>query len=741
MLSLELYKQLQTSFIDCVIPDLKENSINLNKFALLDDLLTVLEASFKVEFNTAFFYRASNSKNDSQQNSQYLPSTNVMHILFTLASRSDKCNWTVTQSYTKNGISESLSQVKQSNAYYRKLSYKLSLSCRSLALLKQYVAKAIENPIDNTQLYQLLMDVISDLVMKPSFKSQFPHKKISDFYKTAKRNYQDDNDTGEDGKNILKKRRKSYTNRSKEEIETDDLVLSDSQEDSDTEIRIARCTLDGNKPIQGKQILTDMGRKSHQQEHEEHEEHGEQMEQLNHDAQVGNLPTIEKVTTRPLEAWNGLRVYDEPLLKDKLIIDNGFNIWKLINWTFYCAGLSSNYYYGVESNCSSIYKAEARLLDTIFDFLEANLVMELKRLMHLEDPYLQLSKLTTGEKKMMISHVENSSNILFLKLIKTLGHFRSLYYDRIVEYVFNGLAARLTGMPDACYQHEAALVKKEARAKNTQQSKNSSDYRRCKVNDNLDSMNLRFKMSLVTHHWSLIFTETIVIEKKDKFNINQRHSPLELNNFLGYLSEKLSTLDFKYLEAFYFASYYESKITKNYKDFFLMQLSCKFLLDALSSSNNDYNLKHRSFCNDNASLIEDENLNTILDWIQDTATYSLVTENELWRSFGEFYQMWLKVNFVLEWLILWVIQDFKQQTSHQIFLKRLNTLEEAFTVSDHLRQKEFFKFVKLCTKSKERKSSNSKTKLRFDINEADASFYKANFSKCDTFTSILKRFV
>ena len=74
------YPGFQTTLIDSLIPEISEDGINLNSSSEFDRLITHLELSF---YN---------------REALPIPSTNIIRILFTLASRSPDSNWTVSNS-------------------------------------------------------------------------------------------------------------------------------------------------------------------------------------------------------------------------------------------------------------------------------------------------------------------------------------------------------------------------------------------------------------------------------------------------------------------------------------------------------------------------------------------------------------------------------------------------------------------------------------------------------------------
>ncbi|CAK9439290.1 uncharacterized protein LODBEIA_P34840 [Lodderomyces beijingensis] len=675
------YHQSQTKFIDTVIPDLKEDGITLNNFEVFDDLLTILEASFRAQDS----FTASDGK---QHSLLPIPSKEALHLVFTLASRASRSNWTATQSFTKNGVGETLEHIRKSNSFNHACLHKSPLNGRSIAVLQNYVNLA-RNTQSKSPLYELLVSCVSDFIAKPNLKKNTAFFKVDTPIETE-----------QDAKleKPEPKRRRVVLDKSGREKEDKMIAISDSDSDG---------TADVTTSIVESQQDAQQGSQETSKDSE--------------------LPMLAKITARPTETWNGLRVYDEPLLKDKIGGASRFNLWELINWVFYCSGLSSLCYNGERTACHSIYEAQSQNLGIIFDVIEMNLVVELQQLFSSGDPYLWLYSAPASKKRLACLRVEDSNSMLLSRLTKVLGHSRLRWYDRIVEFTLNGLAPETAPFPEACYPHEMTLVRKEANRKQKRPTSNGRGGQNVEhveqSDDNVDSMNLRFKICNVVFYWSLAFDDMM---ETNKFLLGRRSNAEQLKPsiFVKELCKKLEDVDHRYLVEFYLSAANPSQqIPARYRNMFLVRLSSGLLRRITSSLSEDFELKTH-FDDDTYQI---DNLDLILKWINDPSVYSSVTENELFGSFDEFYQTWMKLNFILEWLLMWVFQDL-QAAGNDICTDQL--VIDELADGDAVRDEKYFGHIKHCQKPVE------ETGLKFQVSKEMADIYEARFRNHDDYVSI-----
>ncbi|KAI3406191.2 hypothetical protein KGF56_001033 [Candida oxycetoniae] len=692
------FKKIQTKFIDNIVPDLREDSVNLNNFETFDDLLTILESSFRTQNNYIV-------NEGHEYNLLPIPSTAVLHLLLTLASRARKCNWTVKPSYTKNGVGESQQQVKMSNKYNDTCLHKSPLRDRCVAVLRKYLDISFANPSE--PIYPALMKVVGDLLRSNNIRTS-GLSDITSFYRNARepqsKSQPPPPPQPQPQEEVTTKRRQSFTEKAASDLgakngnEYSNFGEDSGEENSDLDY-------DTTRDMENSSSILNM----------------EEEISINDSAE---LPMFARLIAQPTETWDRLRIYDEPSLQERVGSNSKFHLWKLINWCFFCAGLSSLYYLKVKADCHYIYEAQSQMLSIVFDLIEYNLVSEMAKLFNEKDPYLWLFN-PKDKRKLVSLQVENSPDILFSMLIKCLGRYQGSWYEYIVEFVFNGLTPHLPAFPEGCYQHEIALVRKEFKKK--RQSADEFDGNDI-LSDNLHSMSLRFKISCIVFYWSLAFDEAVV----NRCNTagGSFSKSLAPDVFIGNLSEKFSYIDYRYIVEFFYSFANPSNISFKYRELFLVKLSTRILNDVYASPTRKFVL-HCHLESSDANFQVD-NLDLILKWLNDPSVYASITEDELWKSFEQFYQTWMKLNFVLEWMLIWILEDLFRMGS--IVYKDQSVVDKLISAND-LRLSKYDEFLNLCTESIE------KSNLEFQITKETAQEYKRKVFEQDSFTSIIANYL
>ncbi|KAI5952387.1 hypothetical protein KGF54_003254 [Candida jiufengensis] len=719
----ESYNEVQTKFINKIIPDLNENSINLNNFEKFDDLLQFLEIN-----SSAPSAPSSSPTSSCFSNNRNLiyPSNEILQVLITLCSRSNSLNWTQNSSYAKNGIVESLSHIKLINSIYNEFLHKSNLNQRSFLILNNYLD--IIELTGDTELYELIFKAINDLIeskkqVQSSHQAQLPFQQqqssISSMFKaetngrrTSPRRvtpppkrqkleikYEEDSPNGD-------------SNTSNNEHDSTYIVISDSEDESYEEKIPLSTKTDQESPTSAASS-----------------------------PKKNNL-NIFATNNSKNETWEGIRIFDESLLKDKLTINkNEFNLWRLINWTFYCSGLSTIYYPLQKKNeCHTIYHAQSNVLNFIFRFIEINLVKEMDSIFLApnsinNDAILSLFQNTNPQYTKFASlKVEDNSQILFSKLIKTLGHFQSQWYDRVVEFIFNGLSSKLI-FPKTCYEHENLLIEKETKYKKSQPVMHNNLKNEWDQNsNNMNSMKLRFKICSIIFYWSLVFNSKLSGSSNGKSIAN-----LNSSVFLDYISKKINFIDYRYLIEFYYSSAINSKIRLDYRNLFLVKLSQEILKEIIGNTSRekeefqDFELcNHLNNENPNNKNYQIKNLDILMRWINNPILYSQIVEDQLYKTFNEFYQTWMKVNFILEWNLNWILNDLYNSNCN---IYKDEIFNKNFQKADHLKKTKFLEFIKNCVEPIEVSG------LNFQLNEEDVEVLKGKITKCEQFTSILNYYL
>ncbi|KAG5419366.1 hypothetical protein I9W82_003133 [Candida metapsilosis] len=564
----EFYREIQAKFLDSVIPELKDESININNYESIDDLLSFFELP---------------------SDSPLVPSQDVLHLLLTISSRSSSINWSVDLSKSKIGLMETQEQLLASK-HTNELLHKSSPTDRCIMILQKYT-DAVYN--GNEEVYKALQETISQLVTREGARQRSitsisrpgssPAPKIKEERRFRKRRH----------------------NETKESQGSDDtvIIISDSEDDyNDPEYKLSFESHEGSQSTS-----RDSG-----------QSHGQQLE-----------PSV------------GIRVFDEPLLRDQFRINEGkFCMWDLINWTFYCSGLSTFRHPRKDSNCHAIYQAHSHTLSFIFDVIEYNLVNTLKDLFDDQDPYVKLFTTSSSQKRFASLQVEDNSNILLTRLLRSIGYLQNQWYDRVVEFVFNGLE-KVHGFPKSCYQHETILVRSELKKKGSP-SKGEFSY----DSDNMESMSLRFKICSLIYYWCMVFDKRIYSGKSFS-----RSSSTYLNSFefIKLIWSKLKFIDYRYLVEFYYSSWSKSTIPTKYKQLFLMNLGSWMLKKLTGVSETKFELG--DFLSLGEGKYQVYNLDLIVSWIVNRDNYTSITEDETLKTFEEFYQSWMKLNFLFEWML------------------------------------------------------------------------------------------
>ncbi|KAI5965252.1 uncharacterized protein KGF55_001472 [Candida pseudojiufengensis] len=729
----ESLNEVQTKFLDKIIPDLHEDSINLNSFEKFDDLLQFLEISSSVSPSTSSISIQSDSCFANNKNLIY-PSVEILHLLLTLCSRSNNLNWTQNSSLSKNGIVESLGHIKLINSLYSEFLHKNQLNQRCFIILNNYL-KIID--INNDKiLYDLLLTTMNGLIERkkqnqsPTRQSQLPFQQQSI---TSMLQSETNSRRTSPRRSTPPMKRQKVKSENEEENDDDEdkdstyIVISNSEDDSD---------IDEKVPIKKEtQVKKDPDSKN-----KKGSSASPSPSKNSKNSKNSSISIFAKSDSKT-ETWEGIRIFDESLLKEKLTAhSNDFNIWKLVNWTFYCSGLSTIYYpLQKQSECHLIYQSQSNALEIIFGYFEINLVEQLNKIFDSanNDPILELYQNSNSPYTKLASlKVEDNSSILLSNSVKTLGFLQSQWYDRIVEFVFNGLSSKLV-FPKTCYEHETIMIEKENKYKKNQSiAHNDLKNEWDQSSDNMTSMNLRFKICSIVFYWSLVFEPSLSSSQRN------RKSTMSLNSavFLRFLREKIKYIDYRYLIEFYHSSQIPSKINSEYKKLFLVNVSIETLKEMIGNRMieddefQNFKLYHHLNNQDTGKNknYQIQNLETVTNWINNSILYTQLTENVTWKSFNEFYQSWMKLNFALEWLLSWILDDLYNE---DLDIYKDTMIYQKFKKADTLKKEIFLEFIKVCILPK------AESGLEFQLNDDDVESMKGKISKSEHFSSILELYL
>ncbi|MCP8718256.1 MAG: hypothetical protein M5F18_03045 [Asgard group archaeon] len=680
------YPGFQTTLIDSLIPEISEDGINLNSSSEFDRLITHLELSF---YN---------------REALPIPSTNIIRILFTLASRSPDSNWTVSNSLLDD-IPTSRQRIKPKSSFYEDSNGKGNLCDRSIKLIDKYIQE-----LPNEKLYKNLTSFMNDFMELSGRRNRTKMpQKYEDVLVIMRQS--------------PKKRMTSSECVTQSDIDDSDNAdldeVGDSEDDDDESggtthrddfLMEQEINKYQNMPVENKYNFND----------------GPNQSGVNNPSVLFNRDD----SPVPKPKWQGIKVYDESLLSNRLSPRlNDFDLWRLINFTFYCAGRRNIVFDSTYESCHMIYTAQAATIDKIFSIIEINLVKEFSEMFPdgKDDPYKWLFKQSLTRRMLAMDQISQNSTLFLLNLLKQLGYLRNNWYDRIAEYVFNGLVCKESPLssktesqlriPTTCYEHERILLKKSFNKYKAETEKFAY------YNDNIDSMKLRFKIINTVHYWSLAFDKVTRdgITRSERLNTNF----LEPAVLIDEVAKKFMVIEYDYWVEFYYSLLMESSIPLNYRDILLVNLSSKLLHNLTGSRQWSFKLyprddkKHPDWRSSNFKLV--------LDWMKDRELYLSFIEDETYQSFAHFKELWKKYNFVLGWVFSFALRDVTEVGYDTLIKKEF--LQSACKQMDILREQVYMQFIKNC-----KDGSND---LPFKLTITEANKLESEPRSWEKFTSII----
>lgn len=687
---LSSYPGFQRTLIDGLIPEIGEDGINLNSSSEFDKLITHLELSF---YN---------------REALPIPSTNIFRILFTLASRSPDSNWTVSKNLLDD-IPTSRQRIRPTSSFYEDSQGKGNLCVRSIKLIEKYL-----QILPNDRLYDNLASFMNDFMDLPARRTRgtLPQK-------------------NQDVLVLMRQSPKKRMTSSECITQSDIEELGDSEieevgDSEDDEDRSGTCRDDSlmareldkyqNMPVENTLNFNE----------------GQNQSGVNNPSVLFNQeesPVLQ-------QKWQGIKVYDEPLLGTRLNPRlNDFDLWKLINFTFYCAGRRNIVFDSTYESCHTIYAAQAATIDKLFSIIEINLVNELCSMFPdgADDPYSWLFTKPLARRMLAMDQILQNGTLFLLNLLKQLGYMKNNWYDRIAEYVFNGLIgkesvllSRTTSesgselhlpIPTTCYEHERILLK-QSFTKYKAETEKFAYY-----NDNIDSMQLRFKIINVIHYWSLAFDKTTPdgISRSAPLNTNWI-SPAVL---IDEVTKKFMVIEYDYWVEFYFSLVLNSSIPIRYRDILLVNLSSNLLAKLTGSRRWDFKLASRD--DEKNPNWRSANFSLVLDWMKDRELYLGFLEDETYQSFAHFKELWKKYNFVIAWIFTFTLRDVAEAGYESLIKKEL--LISACNQMDILREQVYLQFIKNCIQDK--------NNLPFKLTILEAKKFESEPQSWEKFTSII----
>lgn len=632
--------EAQERFADLLLPDfteLNDEEINLNNYLHIDNLLIHLES-----------------------NPSPIPSQNALRIILTLAARTMESNWT-NGAISMEGVQSTNAFVRAMNEDYHNCIYKHSFSTRSIYILLKYRDTVLRQA--DEVLYPKIILLLRDFIVKlwpvtkvvkiddpivrsrPTEKAPRPRSqlRVTDFFRS-------------DEKEVVEPKIGEEEYVSDSDVENSILKSALSMEEEVN--KYETYNIETNPSISPTLFPVSLKRSP---------------------TPVSNLAKRSKIIENTKPSWTNIRVFDEQLLSERLNprLNKGFGFWLMINWCFYCAdkatallpslALSSHTAY------HNIYLVQSKLLAVMWDFIEINLfhtyahITRKVKYVPGKDALVKFFKSPRRQRIRIQSRLERTELLLYA-LLAQLSTEQKYWYDRVVEYVFNGLELKSNTLRPSCiFARELTLLAHDPALKDSARTTTV-----CSYTDNLDSMALRFKIVTTVFYWSLFFSNGLLVHPKQRLAPSEHLTPGKL---VAEMALKFISVDEIYLKEFFYSIdlHLGSRIPRKYRLAMLVELANVLLLDFTQIVEHErIVLKRYDIDNEDEDVIDDdieiikeiarpwrrENFNQILAAIGDTDIYLLVVEDETYTSVDAFKQVWLKFTFLLEWMLQLVIDDY-----------------------------------------------------------------------------------
>lgn len=426
--------ELQTELVDLFLPELTQsnqgNVVNFNNPKQLDTLLRHLELGLQA---TVF---------------NMVPTTTILHILFTLSIRAPSLNW--SHGFSDRESIFTSEYLKQVNRTYDGALYREPLQRRAVLVLQKYIEIIKKEQLTAVDLlYARLEEVVLCLVYISNTRAPFARlSRIASLRREPEKEPED-----------------PYRSRF-HAIE----VISDSEE-SDAIVEAAESLAMDEFAILSDQknvhLFTDPGNCASGL--------GEMavlfkgmphlLAQVTPEPSDSDDQKRKKVRSSP--SVDQVQLFDDFLLCKKLLDPGPYDIWSLIRWAFYCADLSSQYQ----------------------DFLFNSSQSKVHEICMAYNDTLQLIVLFC---LLSMFHEKRFKPNLGRRLFNGLGSDLTLY-DRAIEFIFTGLGVSSNDLPTPCYAREKILLNWDPVVQITQ----------CKeptiINDNATSMKLRLQLLLMLY--------------------------------------------------------------------------------------------------------------------------------------------------------------------------------------------------------------------------------------------------
>lgn len=658
------YQAAQTDLLDLFIPELRLQLANLNNVRQFDDLFYHLESTF-------------DRNNEFAETNCYahlkIPSVALLGVLLTLSARSSSINWT-NSSNLLDGISTTNESMNSGSDAYNNCTYKLPLKDRSIRIFRRYIGifmdigpENIKSLLPASLLYENLMKSLRGFIVRQSSSKEVP-------VTAAMRKSSRLTDLSMPGPNRTDSDEQSRpstpeTDHIEQAPVTTDLneIISDSEDNGELlndamagelkkfQIYNFSPTKDSPSGRIGKTLFEGMPHLVRPQSTESIEESDTNQPQKSKESRI-------------------LKVFDDFLITQKLnpSAQPTYSFWNLLQWAFHCADESSKYqrhlFNSSNTSHSSIYHTYKQFIDVVLDLVAINFSYKVARTIKRkrkgskgdggDSPGSQSTDVQTPidayfsgdekERKAITKSISTSSDVLLLSLMSQLSPSKRDWYDRVVEYVFTGLNLKSNYTPYPCYERERLLIKHDGLLHVKGYSSEE------KFDDNLDSMDLRFKSLSLVYYRALFFANG-----EDFYHSLTLHDTTAPKLLITQICSKLVEVDYKYLVGFYEASAADNRIAipELYRDSMMVSITKGLLAEITKLVEID----------DWFFALEDENkLETTLALIQNDDIYLSLTEDVTYKTWDDFYGDWLKLNFLAGWMFDFALDNEQERDSKQM---------------------------------------------------------------------------
>lgn len=596
---------MESNFLEELVfnsSDSANEECNIANLEQILDLIVHLENGFERRIKGSFVH--------SDFSNTAIPSVNILRLLFTLSSRPDHI---ILKRINRKDNEELNFFYEEPLDTIGKSLDAHSLKRRSLKLLEDYVhilssyTNSIGYSSRNQELYFVFKDLLNDLVVNVKKDNQIIGNSAATTFTSSislepVSSITSDADTADDNSSII----------------------SDSSDDSEI---LLNAHHDLAKP--------------------EADINADFIQQKGSEFATTNFPR------GTYKFANKTTLFGESLLLNNLnpLVNKLYSIWNLIQWSFYCATSSTEEqrisFHPYALGTHVIYRTYHSIIDLICRVVIYDFRICLKAEYGAEN-FLNsiISRLSAPSSRVLTLNKKNrikdlvTETVLF-KLVSQLHRSPNQWYDRAVEFIFSGLleGSKNTNAAKPCFASEYSLLRR-------QHLFQSRHYYLDHIfsNDNIHSISLRFRLSLMVFCISLILDTSNQTEALASYEGDEQ-------SFLSYLADTLLKVKVIYFEEFFrqsFVDHFGNLITS--QDILLMMYELsKYIIYKITRIRNTLHLNPIGLVPMNSEA-KYKSLLEYLAFLNQEVVYSSFFD----RNFDtelQFQDEWTKLEIVLMFLL------------------------------------------------------------------------------------------